>query len=555
MKKLYSGNEAFALGAWAAGLRFAAGYPGTPSTEVLEALASMPDLECEWSVNEKVALEAAIGASLGGARSLATMKHVGLNVAADPLFTASYIGVTGGLVILVADDPAMHSSQNEQDSRHYAVAAKLPMLEPADPSEAYHFMLQACALSERFDTPVLMRSATRLSHGQGVIHDTAQTRETPLSKSFAKNPAKYVMIPAYARRAHLRVEQRLLDICAADFPEFNREELGRDRSNRDVGYITSGSAYTYLREIAPDASVLKLGLVHPLPASLIRAFARQVNRVVVVEELDPVLENAVRALGIACEGKSLLPLCGEFEPALLARSLGIVLGAEKQPAEGDAPSANISGAAGGAAHNAADMPALPPRFPALCPGCPHIQVFRVLGDLGAVVSGDIGCYALGALPPYNAMDTCVDMGAAITLAQGLEVSGGTTAMIAAVIGDSTFMHSGLTGLVNAAYNRRHTLVLVLDNGTTAMTGMQPNPTTGYTISGAESFRFRYDLFAASVGIAPENYAEVNAYKPDEIRDTLLRMHASKKLSLIIVRGTCVILKRKQAKSARAGGTP
>ena len=536
MKKLLSGNEAFAHGAWSAGLSFAAGYPGTPSTEVLENLKFYSELECEWSVNEKAALEAGVGASLGGARTLVTMKHVGLNVAADPLFTAGYVGVNGGFVILVADDPAMHSSQNEQDSRHYARAAKLPMLEPSDSHEAYHFMGQAFALSERFDTPVLMRSTTRLSHGQSVVRDMADAdcRAAVPPGAFRKDPKKYVMMPAYARPAHVRVEKRLQDIVSHQFPELNRIEMGGDTS---VGYITSGVAYTYLREIAPAASVLKLGLVHPLPEAIIREFAAKVGKVVIVEELDPVLENGVRSLGIACEGKSLLPLIGEFEPAMMARALGL---RAAFPAPRALPEA---------------LRSVPVRMPALCPGCPHIAVFNVLSALGAVVSGDIGCYTLGALPPYSAMDTCLDMGASITLAQGLEASNGLEkdTMLVAVIGDSTFAHSGLAGLVNAAYNGRRTIVLVLDNGTTAMTGMQPNPTTGLTIKGRESFRFRYDLFAASVGIEPENYAEVSAYKADEIRGALQKMHASKKLSLIVARGTCVILKRKQAKQAKAEG--
>ena len=536
MKKLLSGNEAFAHGAWSAGLSFAAGYPGTPSTEVLENLKFYSELECEWSVNEKAALETGVGASLGGARTLVTMKHVGLNVAADPLFTAGYVGVNGGFVILVADDPAMHSSQNEQDSRHYARAAKLPMLEPSDSHEAYHFMGHAFALSERFDTPVLMRSTTRLSHGQSVVCDMADAdcRAAVPPGAFRKDPKKYVMMPAYARPAHVRVEKRLQDIVSHQFPELNRIEMGGDTS---VGYITSGVAYTYLREIAPAASVLKLGLVHPLPEAIIREFAAKVGKVVIVEELDPVLENGVRSLGIACEGKSLLPLIGEFEPAMMARALGL---RAAFPAPRALPEA---------------LRSIPIRMPALCPGCPHIAVFNVLSALGAVVSGDIGCYTLGALPPYSAMDTCLDMGASITLAQGLEASNGLEkdTMLVAVIGDSTFAHSGLAGLVNAAYNGRRTIVLVLDNGTTAMTGMQPNPTTGLTIKGRESFRFRYDLFAASVGIEPENYAEVSAYKADEIRGALQKMHASKKLSLIVARGTCVILKRKQAKQAKAEG--
>ncbi|HPH02446.1 MAG TPA: thiamine pyrophosphate-dependent enzyme [Spirochaetota bacterium] len=532
-KELMSGNEAFAAGAWAAGVRVGAGYPGTPSTEILENLKNYPDIASEWSVNEKVALEVGIGASLGGARTLVTMKHVGLNVAADPLFTAGYVGVNGGLVIVVADDPAMHSSQNEQDSRHYAVAAKLPMLEPSDSGEAFLFMQTAFSISERFDTPVLVRTTTRLSHGQSVV-DNPKKRVMPGESGFTRNPRKYVMIPAFAREAHERVEARLLEMAAWSSREsgLNRIEMGSDTS---VGYITSGVAYTYLREVAPQASVLKLGMVNPLPLDLIREFAGKVDRLVIVEELDPVIEQAVRGLGIPCEGKSLFPLTGEFEPGML----GVALGLAPKP------------------QKPASFPvAIPPRPPALCPGCPHRDVFNTLRDMGAVVTGDIGCYTLGVLPPYSAMDTCIDMGASLTVAQGLEVSGGVkgNAPLVAVIGDSTFAHSGITGLVNAAYNGRNSMILVLDNGTTAMTGMQPNPTTGVTIDGRETFSLRYDLLAQAVGIKPENFREINAYKPGEIRSTLVDMLGRDGLSLVVVRGTCVIFKRKQAKQQKGSAS-
>lgn len=532
-KELMSGNEAIAAGAWSAGVRVGAGYPGTPSTEILENLKNYPDVSSEWSVNEKVALEVGIGASLGGARTLVTMKHVGLNVAADPLFTAGYVGVNGGLVIVVADDPAMHSSQNEQDSRYYAIAAKLPMLEPSDSAEAFMYIQAAFSMSERFDTPVLLRSTTRLSHGQSVV-DNPRKRVMPGEKKFTANPRKYVMIPAFAREAHVRVEQRLLDMAAWSSREsgFNRIEMGSDDS---VGYISSGVAYTYLREIAPEASVLKLGMVNPLPHDLIREFAGKVKRVVVVEELDPVIENAVRAMGIQCEGKSLLPLTGEFEPGMLGSALGLT------------PLLDESRA----------FPVvIPPRPPALCAGCPHRDVFTTLRDLGAIVTGDIGCYTLGVLPPYSSMDTCIDMGASLTVAQGLEVSGGVmdSKPVVAVIGDSTFAHSGITGLVNAAYNGRKSLILILDNGTTAMTGMQPNPTTGVTIHGKETFSLRYDLLARAVGITEENFREINAYKPDEIRATLKEMLSKDGLSLVVARGTCVIFKRRQAKQQKGSAS-
>jgi indolepyruvate ferredoxin oxidoreductase alpha subunit len=407
------------------------------------------------------------------------------------------------------------------------------MLEPADSEEAFLMMQAAFSMSERIDTPVLFRTSTRLSHGQSLVNNP-HTRALAPVKAFVKNPRKYVMIPAFAREAHERVEKRLLEMATWSEREsgFNRIEMGEDTS---VGYITSGIAYTYVREVAPEACVLKLGLVNPMPQDLIREFSTKVKRLIIVEELDPVIETAVRAMGIACEGKSLLPLVGEYDPSMLAKALGLDF---EIPAVKSFPLA------------------IPPRPPALCPGCPHRDVFNTLRDLGAIVTGDIGCYTLGVLPPYSSMDTCIDMGASITIAQGLEISGGVPAdkPLVAVIGDSTFAHSGITGLVNAAYNGRKSLILILDNGTTAMTGMQPNPTTGVTISGKETVSLRYDLLAKAVGIPDSNFREINAYKPEEIKSALAELIAQDGLSLAVVRGTCIIFARKQGKKQKGAAS-
>ena len=520
-RKLLSGNEAIALGAWEAGVGVGCGYPGTPSTEILEALFTYPDLYCEWSVNEKVALEVGLGASVAGARALVTMKHVGVNVAADPLFTSAYTGVNGGLVVITADDPSMHSSQNEQDNRHYAVAAKIPLLEPSDAAEARAFTRMAFELSEAFDTPVLLRTTTRLSHAKGVVDDVDLTR-TPARHPLGvqRDPAKYVMIPGNARRRRLAVEEHLTALREAS--ETHPSHRVEERSPA-VGVITSGVPYSYVREVLPEASVLKLGLVHPLPRRLIEDFVASHDEVYVVEELDPVIETQVRAWGLTVRGKDVFPSIGEFTPDVLRASLGI---ASPAGPHGDAPHVTV-----------------PARLPQLCTGCPHGHVFSVLKQRGVIVSGDIGCYTLGVLPPYNVLDTCVDMGASITMAHGMDAALAGTPdrpRIAAVIGDSTFAHSGITGLVNAVWNGRDGLFIVLDNGTTAMTGSQPNPLSGERLGRENAPAVDYRLLARAIGIPDANVAVVDGGDAAAVTaavDDLLERDGVRLLAAV---GLCVI---------------
>ena len=542
-KLILSGNEAIALGAFEAGAVVGTGYPGTPSTEILESFTRYEGVYTEWSVNEKTALEVGIGASAAGARTLVTMKHVGLNVAADPLFTAAYVGVKAGLVIACADDPAMHSSQNEQDSRHYAEAAKVPMLEPSDSQEALDLTRAAFSLSEKYDTPVIVRSTTRVSHGKSVVRSDGRREAFPGSAGFDRNPRKWVMIPAYARLRHVEVEKRVSRLAKdADELAMNRTEL----RSTDLGFITSGACYTYVREAYPDASVLKLGMVHPLPRRRIAEFLRDVKNVFVVEELDPCIQNAINAMGLRgslVEGKELFPITGELNPSLIAAV--VEARGWKSALKATAPLSSSF--------------AVPPRPPSLCPGCPHRSVFQTLNRLGVVVTGDIGCYTLGALPPFSAMDTCVEMGASIGVAQGIEIASRQTRHAApvvdparpyagrtvAVIGDSTFAHSGVTGLMNAAYNGRTTLNIVLDNGTTAMTGMQPNPLSGNRIDGTAAPALDYGKLAAAVGIAEENVRIVDAYKPHDIEEAITSLLDRKQLALLVVKGLCIILKKKK----------
>ncbi len=529
-KRMLSGNEAVALGAYEAGVTVGAGYPGTPSTEILENLTNYPGVYTEWSVNEKVALEVGLGASLAGARTLVTLKHVGLNVAADPLFTAAYVGVKGGLVIANADDPDMHSSQNEQDNRHYARAAKLPMLEPSDSEETRRFTVLAFDLSERFDTPVILRTTTRISHSRSSVSYSGKRREPTAPSRFERNEKKYVMIPAYARARHAVVEERLKGLAefAETFPE-NRIEKG----TTPFGVITSGVAYMYVREAFPEAKVLKLGLVWPLPKKLIAKFAEECSEVIVVEELDPFLETELLAMGVKVRGKELFPVTGEYSPGLIQR---VFTGAGLSPA--------TTAAAG--LHSGLR---LPPRPPSLCPGCPHRTVFKILKEKGVTVSGDIGCYTLGVLPPWQAMDTCVEMGGSIGLAQGIEIASGKAGRgtTVAVIGDSTFAHSGITGLFNAAYNQRTFLIIVLDNNTTAMTGMQPNPFSGERINGEQSAPIDYRKLGAAAGLTDDDIVIVDAYKPAEVETGMTRLLDSGRLTLLVIKGPGVIWKRKTKK--------
>ncbi|MBN1524717.1 MAG: indolepyruvate ferredoxin oxidoreductase subunit alpha [Spirochaetales bacterium] len=537
MKKiLLSGNEAVARGAFEAGVAVGAGYPGTPSTEILENLTKYPGIYTEWSVNEKIAYEVGIGACLAGARTLVTMKHVGLNVAADPLFTSSYIGVKAGLVIVNADDPDMHSSQNEQDNRNYARSAKVPMLEPADSDETRRFTVRAFELSEKYDTPVILRTTTRISHSMSVVTPDSEAAQSPsLEKvralkpeGFSRDIKKYVMIPAFARERHKVVEKRMEKLTAdADSFDINIIEINDTR----FGIITSGINYMYVKEAFPDASVLKLGMIWPLPWKKIDEFSKKVGRIFIVEELDAFFEIEIKARGYTVTGKDIFPVTGEFSPDVVRETISAAMGEPLETKEYYA------------------SPKLPPRPPALCPGCPHRTVFKILNEMGLTVTGDIGCYTLGVLPPWSAMDTCVEMGGSIGLAQGIEIAGGETAIkkTVAVIGDSTFAHSGISNLVNAAYNGRKGLYIVLDNNTTAMTGMQPNPFSGERITLEASVAVDYELLGRAVGMKKDQVKIVDAYKPKDIEDAIREMLDKDSLSLLVIKGPCVIWKRKRKK--------
>lgn len=516
MRKLMIGNEAVARGLYEGGLGLVSSYPGTPSTEITEFLARYDDLHSEWAPNEKVALEVAFGASLRGIRAACAMKHVGLNVAADPLFTLSYTGVNGGLVICVADDPAMHSSQNEQDSRHYAVAAKVPMLEPADSAEALAFAKAAFALSEEFDTPVLFRLCTRVAHSQSVVEPGA--REARALPPYERNGAKYIMMPGNAKKRHPVVEARTEKLRAyAEHCPFNRVERG---TSDEIGVITSGTCYQYVKEVFGDrASILKIGMPNPLPEALFRDFAARVKKLYVIEELDPVIENHCRALGLSVIGKSLFPPVGEFSQASIAAAFGLPL-----PAAYPAP---------------ADIPVRPPM---MCAGCPHRGIFYVLKSEKLTVLGDIGCYTLGAQPPLSAMDATLCMGASVSGIHGfnLAAGGADAKKTVAVIGDSTFIHSGITGLVNIAYNASASTVIILDNSITGMTGHQQNPTTGYNIKGDPAAKVDLTALCHAVGI--NRVRVVDPYDLAAVREAVREELAADEPSVIISRRPCVLLK-------------
>ncbi|MCL1593202.1 MAG: indolepyruvate ferredoxin oxidoreductase subunit alpha [Actinomycetia bacterium] len=471
-----SGNEAVARGAVEAGVLVAVGYPGTPSTEILESIANRDDIDVRWSPNEKVALDVGLGASLGGVRALVTMKHVGLNVAADTFMTAAYTGVGAGLVVISADDPGMHSSQNEQDNRAYARMAAVPLLEPSDSAEAKAYTALAFEISETFDTPVLVRTTTRVSHNRGLV-ELAERLDRPVL-GFTKNPAKYVMIPGNARRRRPVVLKRLDDM--RDYVEESplTEAFG---SGTDFGVITSGIAHHYVREVLPDARILKLGMSYPLPMERIRRFADSVDRLFVVEELDPYVENDLRAAGIDVEGKSLFPQIGELSPDVVRAGF----------AEAGLVSKGIPIVA---------APSTVTRPPLMCPGCPHTPPFLALKRLGAVVTGDIGCYTLAALEPLSSMDTCVAMGSSIGMAVGMAASGGADGPVVATIGDSTFLHSGVAALADAVYAHANITVLILDNGTTAMTGGQEHPGTGVTLQGTAATPVDLVAMCTAVGV-------------------------------------------------------
>ncbi len=509
-----SGNEAIALGAWEAGVTVASGYPGTPSTEIMGNLARYEGVYAEWAPNEKVGLEVAIGACFTGARALATMKHVGLNVAADPLFTAAYTGVRGGLVILTADDPQMHSSQNEQDNRNYAFAAKLPMLEPSDPADAKDMLPRAYALSEQLDTPVLFRITTRIAHVKGVV-PKGERVQLP-EPSIEKAPAKLVMLPGNARVRRKAVEQRMVAAreLAETMPE-NRIEPGTGPR----GFITAGVSYNYVKEAFPTAPVLKLGMVWPLPERLIRTFAASVEELIVVEELDPFLELHLKAMGIACHGKDIIPDQGELNSFIVRKAV--------EPNSIGELFAPI------------DLPMRPPN---MCAGCPHRGLFYGLSKMKNVfISGDIGCYTLGFLPPLSAMDACVCMGASITMAHGMSKAMGKNGegRIVAVLGDSTFMHSGITGLLNAVYNKSYASVIILDNRTTAMTGHQNNPASGRSLLGDPAPALDFEQLCRALGV--QRVVVVNPHDIEATRAVLKAEIESPELSVIISRAPCVLL--------------
>lgn len=515
MKKLMLGNEAVARGAWEAGVTVASAYPGTPSTEITENIAKYDDIYSEWSPNEKVALEVSLGASIAGARAICSMKHVGLNVAADPLFTASYTGVNGGLVIMVADDPGMHSSQNEQDSRFYARSSKVPMLEPSDSQECKDFVKQAFEISEKYDCPVMVRLTTRIAHSQSIV-ELAQKSEYKL-KDYVKNPGKYVMMPAMAKKRHLEVEKRMAALKEfSNNSDLNRIEWGK----RNIGVITSGVAYQYAREAFGEVSYLKLGMVYPLPEKLIAEFAGQVDTLYVIEELEPFIENQIRKMGLKVTGKELLPVTGEYSASLLKEK---VLGLE--PAKSPEIETQI-----------------PFRPPVMCPGCPHRGMFHVLKKLKLTVSGDIGCYTLGALPPTESMDTCVCMGASIGMAHGMEKARGREfgKKTVAILGDSTFIHSGITGLIDIVYNKGNSTVMILDNSITGMTGHQHNPTTGFTIKG-EPVR-QVDLVQLAKAIGIERVRVADPFDLKEFEKIVKEETQIDEPSVIISRRPCVLLK-------------
>ena len=522
LRKLLTGNEALARGAWEAGIRVSAGYPGTPSTEILETLAPMPGVYVEWCPNEKVALDVAVGAAYAGSRSMATMKHVGINVAADALFYASMTGIEAGMVLVVADDPGMHSSQGEQDSRRYAKFARLPCLEPRDSQEAKDMIAVAVELSERFDTPVMVRVSTRISHSCGVVELGPDRDLTPVAQkpTYRIDPAKYVMVPANARRRHPVMEDRLLEIAkyAEEFP-YNHIEMGDSK----LGIITHSVAYQYAHEVFPNASFLRLGMTYPLPRELVAEFSRKVDRLIIVEELDPIIEEEIKLMGIQCEGKSIFPLIGELDPEVI-RDAAIVAGLLPESSRPKRISL--------------DLPAIPARPPVLCPGCPHRGVYKTLRKLKVVVNGDIGCYALGCLPPLSAVHTTGCMGASIGQAHGVAKAGIQQKHVA-VIGDSTFFHTGIPALLNVAYNRSSTVTIILDNRTTAMTGHQENPGTGSTLQGQDAPEVDIVALVRAMGI--EQVYTVDPYELDRVEETLTLCLEADEPSVIIARRECALL--------------
>ena len=515
MKELMLGNKAVARGLYEAGCKVISSYPGTPSTEITEEAAAYNEIYCEWAPNEKVALEVAHGATLGGVRAACAMKHVGLNVAADPLFTISYQGLNAGLVVCVADDPGMHSSQNEQDSRHYAIAAKLPMLEPSDSEESRVFAKKAFEMSEKFNTPVLLKMVTRVAHSQSIV-DTEE-RVEPDRVPYVKDPAK-VMMTLNSRNAHIRVEERTKALIEyAESTELNRVELGEDTS---VGIITDSTSYQYAREVLGDkASILKLGMINPLPEKLIKDFAQKVDKVIVLEELDPIIENHCKQLGIKVAGKDTFPICGEFSQNLVRKCLGM-----KEP-EHITIEENV-----------------PARPPVMCAGCPHRGIFYILKKKKCMVYGDIGCYTLGAVAPLNAMDLNVCMGASCSGLHGFNKAIGEEAESnsVGVIGDSTFMHSGMTGITDISYNMSNSTVIILDNSITGMTGHQQNPTTGKNLRGEPAGKVDLEALCRALGF--NRVRVVDPYDLKAVEEAVTEELAAKEPSIIISRRPCVMIK-------------
>ena len=511
--KIMLGNEAIARGAYEAGVKVSAAYPGTPSTEISENIVTYDEIYCEWSPNEKVATEVAIGASMSGVRAMASMKHVGLNVASDPLYTVSYIGAHGGLMIVVADDPGLYSSQKEQDTRCVARAALVPVLEPSDSQEAKDFVKEAYRISEEYDTPVILRTTTRLAHSQGPV--TLEERVVPEDKPYERNAGKNVMMPANAIKRHLHVEERMNRLVedGCDFA-INRAEY----NDTSIGFITSGIPYQYVKEVFPNASVLKLGMVHPLPKKLIEEFASKVDTLYIFEELEPVIEEQVKAWGISCIGKELFTRQGEYSANLLREKI------LSQKVEADA------------------YEGLPARPPILCPGCPHRSTFSVLNKLKIHAAGDIGCYTLGAVPPLNVIDTTVCMGASISTLHGMEKAHGSEYIKnwVAVIGDSTFMHTGINSLMNMVYNQGTGTVIIMDNSTTGMTGHQDHAATGKTLMGQEVPAMSIYHICKSIGV--KNVVEVDVFDIETLEKTIKEEVAKDEVSVIIACAPCALLK-------------
>lgn len=522
MKKTMLGNEAIARGLFEAGAKVVSSYPGTPSTEITEFAAKYNEIYCEWAPNEKVAVEVAFGASLRGVRSACAMKHVGLNVAADPLFTLSYTGVNGGMVIFVADDPAMHSSQNEQDSRHYAIASKVPMLEPADSAEAKDFVKEAYRISEEYDTPVIIRTCTRIAHSQSAVE--LCEREKKELPEYTKQPQKYIMSPANAAKRHPFVEERLKKLSSfAESAPINRIEQGGD----EIGIICAGNCYQYVKEVFGDTvSVLKLGMVNPLPEKLFRDFAASVRKLYVIEELDGIIESHIKRMGIDCIGKELFPAVGELNQTVIRKAFGMPV-----------PESVLI-----------DTP-VPVRPPVMCAGCPHRGLYYVLSKHKITTLGDIGCYTLGGSAPLSALDSTLCMGASVSGLHGFNKAGGSESekKTVCVIGDSTFMHSGMTGLVNIAYNGSNSTVIILDNSITGMTGHQQNPTTGYTIKGEPAAAVNLEELCRAIGI--KRVKVVDPYNIKECEEAILGELAVSEPSVIISRRPCMLLKYVKAKPA------